>query len=290
MVAPPLARAQEDPQATTITVHNKQAPVGGVFQVSGRTSCELTDVMLKFTRFNGSGDIAVQQTKTKPRSDGLFDYSIAYVVPADARPGGATLYADARCGDPNATPSDDVHVTITKAQIALTASPSRVPAGSNVTVTGHSCYGDDDGKVTVRAAGSMTSSATVSLSGHRFSASFVPPAGRTGVITFSVGGPDCSGSKAASMQVRLVGASRPTTAPPTTTTAPSVTPVSPTATSGRPSPSPERSWLTPSASSSLSVSAAPETPVRRGRSFPLELLLGVVAAAGGVIAFVARRS
>lgn len=281
------AQAQEPSGLdTTIAVANEQAPVGGIFKVTGRTSCELTDVMLKHVRFDGTADVDVQQVKTTRRSDGLFDYSISYVVPAEVRPGPARLFADERCGNPEAAPSEDVDVTITQATMTLRAAPGRVVGGSRVTVTGDRCYGDADGQVTVRASGAMSGTVSAPLTRQRFSATFTTPTGRTGAVTFTVSGPDCAGSKGATTRAALVPASRPTTPPPTTSPAPPVTSAPSASTSRSVSPA-------PSVTATLSEKVA-ATPTSSRRGLPgaaiVLLALGVLLGLGGLLAWQRRRT
>lgn len=276
VVAVPAHAQEPSGLDTTIVVVNKQAPVGGIFKVTGRTSCDLTDVMLKYVRFDGTGDIDVQQAKTTRRSDGLYNYSLSYVVPSAARPGPARIFADQRCGNPDAAPSEDVNVTITKATLALLATPARAVGGSTITVTGDRCYGDADNRVTVRASGAISDTVSAPLSAQRFSATFKTPAGRTGSVTFSVSGPDCTGSKTATTQAQLVTSSQPTSTPPSTPpgTPPAVTD-SPSTSAG-PSLSATLSMTTPP---SESGTATPK-PSRGDLSGAAILLLALGALLG----------
>jgi hypothetical protein len=262
----------------TIEVANTQAPDGGTFHVTGRSSCTLTDVTLKYRRYDGEVDIATEQAKTKDRPDGRVDYTIDFIVPFNAQPGPGRLFADARCGDPNAAPSREVDVTIVKAAMTLRVDPLRAAPGSTLTVTGDRCYGDGDGRVTIRASGVLTAGRVATLTQQRFVATFRVPDAGAGSVSFSVAAPDCSGSSAGSARAVIVAvpSSSPTvtrsTAPlprPTTTVPSAVSSRSPAS----PSPTPNATTPPPTASGSGS---------RRSVVWPAFGLLALVTAGGSL--------
>lgn len=260
--------AAQSPFDTTIKVTPTSAPDGGVFHVTGTTSCTQTDVTLTFTNYDGDFDYELQHARIVSQDrNGTTYYALDYVVPARAAPGAASMFADNRCGDPDAGASPAVDVTITKAPMRLTVTGSRT-----LTVTGTRCYGDADGKVTVRS--SRGPAVVASLKADRFTASFT---GTPGPVTFSVGAPDCRGSHPASVSARFAARSaspspRPSrTSPPATPPATPSRAVSPTA-SVRPSPS------APSPSPSSSPATGTADPPREPEATVPWLLYGLAAA------------
>lgn len=260
--------------ATIDTLSPTSAPDGGVLHVTGRTSCTETDVILRFYTYDGRESYEPQQARIVSHDrNGRAHYAIDYVIPAIARPGRGLIFAYPGCGNPDAYPSPEREVTITKAPMRLVATGART-----VTVAGTRCYGDADGKVTVRS--SRGSAVVAALKADRFTARFT----RTpGPVTFSVVAPDCTGSHPAS--VRVAGA-RSSSPGPSRSATPPATPsqaVSPTA-SVRPSPSAPS--LAPS-SSPATVTA--DRPLEPASTVPW-LLYGLAAAVliGGTSAGVWR--
>lgn len=282
--APP-AYAQQSLD-TTMQLLNTEAPPGGVFRATGESSCTGTYVTLKFYRHDGQFDAVTRPARivrTKP--NGMYEYRIDLRVPSEARPGDGAMFADTDCGNPDAAPSDQQRVRIVPARLTL-----RLSGTSTLTVTGSGCYGDADGRVTVRS--SRGQAVVAALRGDRFAASFT---GTPGPVTFSVGAPDCPGSHPASVSGRFAAApsvspspqpsrKSPSTTPPTASTSPAVTPT----VSVRPSPS--RTSASPSSSPSALTVDLPRDPEA---TVPW-LLYGFAAAAvliGGTLAAVwwARR-
>jgi hypothetical protein len=181
---------------TTIAVDETSAAVGGVFHVHGQSSCQLTDVALRAYNYDGEYKVTYEAaTTTFDEGSRLYNYKIAYNVPYFTRPGDAALFADTRCGDPNAKASPDVAVKITTAAARLTLSPNPVEPGKRLQVQGTDCYGDADGVVhaTARSSNGITRLAA-DLKQQSFTAAYPVPVRATGKISVTTDASDCAGS------------------------------------------------------------------------------------------------
>lgn len=258
----------------TLQVTPRQASDAEAFNVRGITSCSNSVVMMVFTNYLGEDDFAQYRPTFRSRADGRFDYTGTFDVPDQVRPGSAYLYTDQGCGDPDASPSPHVPVTISKAHGRLAFTQATAAASSVVRLSGDQCYGPAGARVSIRFSGLRRDAVSAPLKGSSYSVEVRLPS-RGGTLTAVTDEQDCLGSTQARASLAV-------TSPAT------LTPATSSSRSGMPHARTSTPRASPSSSPSGSI--GPAEPGRTGWSgfSKVILTLGLIGAATAVVVAASR--
>ena len=223
----------------TLEVTPHQASDAGAFNVRGVTSCSNSVVMIVFKNYTGADDFEQYRPAFRSRADGRFDYSGSFPVPDRVRPGSAYLYTDQGCGEPDASPSPNVPVTISKVRGLLAFTRNRASASSVVRLSGDQCFGATGTRVTITFSGLRHEAVSAPLKGYSYSLEVVVPSSG-GTLTAITSDQDCRGSTQATASITVVTPATlpPATKPPKSPSRPSVPPTTTSTPRVRPFPSP----------------------------------------------------
>jgi hypothetical protein len=299
LLAPPLtspAAARE----ITIKVTPTHGSDGEYFTAEGVGNCEDLRMIIEYDTYAGN------HTSWGTDFRGTWDpkingapYKIKVRVPHTTRPGSADVYVAPYCGPIEEFPSSDgVKVTIDKARVRFTVSPSWPRVGQQVTITGTGCYGSTSAVAPVQirwANGTLDRRVPLTRprnaaigDGHGFTVRTTAPPGAEGTATLSLfpdspsGDIECPGTvlpAAVSFRVRPPYRAPATTAPPAgpadappSATARATATAAPAGPAQAPTPAPT---ATPTAGRATGVAHRAGVPV--GVALPAVALLAAAA-------------